>query len=123
MTGTALWLRVLGVVVIVLGLAVLEPDGTSFAQRVGVPALLAAGALALVRNPAAVALGTAVLAAIHSDPGAADPVTGVIYPAAAATAGLVLVVIFARRFRTRILATRAERWAPRRGGTSEAGRQ
>lgn len=113
MTGAALWLRVLGVVVIVLGLAVLEPGGTSLGQRVGVPAVLAVGAWALVRNLAAVALGTAVLAAIHSEPGAADPVTGVIYPAAATAAGLVLVVIFVRRFRARILATRAARWAPR----------
>jgi hypothetical protein len=89
-----------------------------------VPALLALGAWALVRNVAAVALGTAVLAAIHSDLGAADPVTGVIYPSVAATASLVLAVIFARRFRARILATRAERWAPRHrndGGQSRMG--
>jgi len=113
-TGAALWLRVLGVAVIVVGLAVLEPGATGLDQRLGVPALLAVGAWALVRNLAAVALGTAVLAAIHSNLGAADPVTSVIYPSVAATAGVVLAIIFARRFRARILATRAERWAHRK---------
>jgi len=113
-TGAALWLRVLGVVLILLCLAVLEPSGSGIGQRVGVPILLAVGAYALVRNAAAVALGAAVLAAIHSQPGSTDPVVGIAYPVIAAVAIVVLAVIFARRFRARIIETRAARWGPRR---------
>ncbi len=113
MSGADLAVRVLGMAVICLCLAVFEPGSSSIWQRVGLPVLMAAGAFALVRNLAAVAFGAAVLALIHSRPGAEDPITAFAYPGIAAAALVAFGWILVRRFRSRIAATRAERWASR----------
>lgn len=107
------WLRVLGTVIIVAVLLIYEPGAEGIIQRLGLPLVLAGGALALVQNPAAVAIGALVLSVIHSDLSAASWIPAVAYPLTAAVAALVLATIGWRRFRKNIAATREARWANR----------
>jgi len=108
-----LWLRLLGAGVIVVALVAFDSSSNSLWQSLALPLLLAAGALAMVRNLAAVALGTAVLALIHSNPDAANWVPRIAYPVIAGAAGCVLLGIAGQRFRRRIRSTREQRWASR----------
>lgn len=108
-------LRLAGVVVVALLVVLYQPDGHDPWQRLLIPVGLALGCWMLVQNAAAVALGGGLLALIHSDPGGADPISGIAYPALAALAAVIAGAVFVRRFRQRIAATHEARWRQRRG--------
>ena len=113
MNTDKLWLRTAGVVILIFGLIVYDPTSISATQRLLIPLLMAIGSWALVQNVAAVTLGVAVLAFIHSDLMAASWIDRLAYPLLAATAALLLVLIGAQRFRARIRSTHEARWAER----------
>lgn len=122
MSDSRIWLRLLGTAVIIAALLVYEPGADDVIQRLGLPLILAAGALALVQNPAAVALGTLVLAVIHSDLNAASWIPATAYPLIAVAATLVLLSIGWRRLKDNIAATHEARWASRDHRPGEAER-
>ena len=97
--------------VLLLGVTVIayEPSAGDPVNRLVIPAAWLMG-----QNLAAVALGACLLAVIHSSPSSADWIDARAYPGLAALAGVILVSIFARRFRRRIEETREARWAHRR---------
>lgn len=113
MNGDRVWLRVLGTLVLALSLLVFETGSEQLWQSLLLPLVMAAAALALVQNLAAVAFGTLILAVIHSDLGAAGWVPRLAYPAVASAAVLALMTIAIARFRRTIIATRAARWENR----------
>lgn len=115
MNTRGLWLRGAGVAVLILCLLWYVPGADSTAQRLWLPLLMAAGALALTRNLTAVALGGTLLAAIHSDLQATAWIDRLAYPLLALLGALVLAVVLIRRFRARIAATHDARWANRPG--------
>lgn len=112
--------RLAGVALLAVSVVLYEPDAPQTWQRLGMPLVMAATAWLMVQNVVAVALGTLLLAAIHSDPGSADPVEGIGYPLVALAAALLLLVVLAQRFRARIAATHEDRWRSRRGSQSGA---
>lgn len=112
--------RIAGVALLALSVVLYEPESPQIWQRLGLPLVMAAAAWLMVQNVVAVALGTTLLAGIHSQPGSPDPVTGIGYPLVAVTAALVLLGVLVRRFRDRIRSTHDERWQHRRG-TAPAG--
>lgn len=73
------------------------------------PLLAAICAWLLTGSVLAVSLGIALLAGAHSDPGAADPLDGRVYPLLALAATLVIAGILVQRFREALLRVRAER--------------
>jgi hypothetical protein len=107
--------RIAGVALLALSVVLYEPSSPQIGQRLGLPLVMAAAAWLMVQNIVAVALGTTLLAAIHSQPGSPDPVTGIGYPLVAVAAALVLLGVLVRRFRERIRSTHDERWRHRRG--------
>ena len=107
------WQRLAGLLLIFLGLALYDPESSAALHRLLLPALLAAGAWALVQNIAVVALATAVLGVIHLDFAASSWVDRYAYPAITAAAVLTLLAIGIQRFRRRILETREARWSER----------
>lgn len=114
--------RVAGVVLLLAALGLWQPDSAGAIARLGVPLIMALAAGLIVQNVAAVALGAAVLAGIHSAPGADDPVTGIGYPLIACFAALIVIIIFTQRFRARIRATHEARWQNRRTPPGEGRR-
>jgi hypothetical protein len=117
----SIWLRVAGTVILMVTLVIYEPGVDTVLQNLMVPLLMALGALALVQNLAAVALGSTVLATIHTDFNAASWVSRIAYPVIAVTGGSILLIIAINRFRARIAATRAARWADRRNLDNDSG--
>jgi hypothetical protein len=118
--------RLAGVALLAVTVVLYEPDAPQIWQRLGLPLLMAAAAWLMVQNVVAVALGTTLLAAIHSDPGNADPVQGIGYPLTALAAGIVLLGVLTQRFRSRVRATHADRWRHRRdaeGGAHATARE
>lgn len=115
--------RLAGVALLALCVVVYEPAADSVLQQLALPLGMALAAWLMVQNLVAVALGAFLLAAIHGDPGASDPVTGIGYPVVAAAAGLTLLGIFVRRFRARIEATHEARWQGRRGAADATARE
>lgn len=98
---------------IFLGLALYDPESPAALHRLLLPALLAAGAWALVQNVAVVAIATAVLGVIHLDSEAGGWIDRFAYPAITAAALLTLAAIGVQRFRRRIVETREARWSER----------
>jgi hypothetical protein len=108
--------RIAGVLLLALCVVAYEPTATTLQHRLLLPLGMAFAAWLMVQNLAAVAFGTFLLAAIHGDPGARDPIDGIAYPVVAAIAGLLLLGILTQRFRARIRATHEARWRNRRQG-------
>jgi hypothetical protein len=108
-----IWLRVLGTLVLAISLMVFETGSQQLWQSLLLPLVMAAAALALVQNLAAVAFGTLILATIHSDLSATHWVPSLAYPAIAIAAAIALVTIATLRFRQTIASTRDARWANR----------
>jgi len=106
--------RLAGLFLLLVAMLAYEPDAGGLLHRILIPVAMAAAAAMMVQSLAAVALGAGLLAAIHSDAGSPDWVTGRAYPALALASATVLVTILGRRFRRRIVETREARWAPRR---------
>jgi hypothetical protein len=116
--------RVLGVALLAICIVAYEPAAETAWHRLWLPIGMAGAAWLMVQNLAAVCLGAALLAGIHSDPGSADWIPARAYPAVALIASIVLAAILARRFRAHIRATHAARWRHRRdGSTDDAGRE
>ena len=113
MNEDGIWLRALGTLVLAISLVVFETGSQQLWQSLLLPLIMAAAALALVQNLAAVAFGTLVLAVIHSDFSASDWVPRLAYPTVAIAAAVTLAGIAIRRFRRAMIATREARWANR----------
>lgn len=107
---TDLPVRIAGVALLAVCVLAYDGDAPGAWQRLVLPLGMAFAAWLMVRNLAAVALGTALLAGIHSAPGSSDPIAAAGYPLVAAAATLVLIGVFVRRFRARIAATHDARW-------------
>ncbi len=91
-----------------------EPESQALAQRLLLPAVGALGAYLIVANALAVALAVALLAGIHSAPGAQDPLRGWVYPVLAGFASTLVLIILGRRFATYAKATRSTRLEARK---------
>ena len=111
---TDLPIRIAGVALLAACVLAYDGDAPGAWQRLVLPLGMAFAAWLMVRNLAAVALGTALLAGIHSAPGSTDPIAATGYPLVAAGATLVLIAVFIGRFRARIAATHDARWRQRR---------
>jgi hypothetical protein len=109
--------RVAGLVLLGVLVVAYQTDQGDLVNRLLIPLAMAFAAWLLVQNVAAVALGGALLAGIHSDAGSRDWIESMAYPVLAIVGGVVLVVVFARRFRHRIAATHEARWRHRHRGT------
>lgn len=105
--------RSIGLALVILFLFDYAPDGTSLYQRLWLPLIGGVGAYLVIQNVLAVALAVALVAGINSAPGSADPLNGTVYPLLAIGAGIVALVILARRFGAAIRDTRAARQAGR----------
>lgn len=108
------WQRLSGLLVVLACLTIYEPGTRGVAQQLIVPLVMAAGALALVQNLAAIALAMAVLGVIHLDLDANNWIDRVAWPVLTAAALLVLMMIGLKRFKRRINETHDARWADRR---------
>ena len=117
MTADRMWLRGLGTAVLALSLLFYQTGSASLWQSLLLPIIMAAAALALVQNLAAVAFGTLILASIHTDLSATSWVPSLAYPAIAGVAAVLLGGIILQRFRKTIAATREARWARRNSQT------
>ncbi len=114
--------RIAGLLLLLVAMVVYEPGGDQLLHRLLMPVVMAAGAVLLVQNLAAVALGALLLATIHSDMGSPDWIEARAYPALAVVAGVILLTVLGRRFHRRIVDTREARWAPRRRQETEQDR-
>jgi hypothetical protein len=99
---------------VLICLAFYDSGATDPLHALILPLVMACGAWLLVQNPAAVALGVAVLAAIHADLNAVSWIERVAYPLVALAASTLLALIGARRFARRIADTHEVRWSGRR---------
>jgi len=108
------WLRFAGLLLLITCLGFYDPDTGNMLHRLLIPLLMALAAWAMVQNLAAVALGTAVLATIHSDLSADSWIDRLAYPALAAMSSLALLTVAGLRFRRRIHETHDARWTARR---------
>lgn len=108
------WLRVSGLALLIGCLALYDPEASGAVQDLLIPLAMALAAWAMVQNLAAVSLGVAVLALIHSDPSAPGWVEGRAYPLLTLAAGITFAAIVLSRFRQRVRDTHQARWAERR---------
>jgi len=111
--------RVAGLALLAVLVVAYQTDQGDLVNRLLIPVAMAVAAWLLVQNVTAVAFGGALLAGIHSDPGSRDWVASMAYPILAVIGAVVLAVVFARRFRQRIIATREARWRHRRRDTGQ----
>jgi hypothetical protein len=105
--------RMVGLAVITGVLLLYVPDSERLSNRVVLPAIAVFGAWLAVKRLGVVALAVALLAAIHSAPGAADWVVGIFYPSMALLSFAVFAYLAAKRLRDQARATRDARWATR----------
>lgn len=105
--------RVIGLALVVVFLLTWEPNTSNFVQRLALPALFAAGAYLVLAHLGAVVIAIALLAGIHSAPGADDWIAGWAYPSIAFTATLVAIWLYLGRFLAHVRATRDARLAQR----------
>ena len=98
--------RMCGLVLVIAFLLSYEPQSEALLQRLVLPAIGALGAYLIVANALAVALAVALLAGIHSAPGADDVLRGWVYPGLAVVSGAIVVTILSRRFAAYAKATR-----------------
>lgn len=109
-----LWYRLAGLAVLLVCLALYEPGAPGTLHRLVYPLVMAAGAWALVQNGVVVVLAGTVLAAIHTDLGSADWISGIAYPALVVTGAVLLLGAVTLRFRRWIAETHDARWRDRR---------
>ncbi len=112
--------RIAGLVLLGALMVAYQPEAGGLVNRLLIPLVMALATWMMVQNVAAVAIGTGVLAAIHSDPGSSDPLESIAYPALAAASGVVLAAVFVQRFRRRIAETHEARWRHRRQPPDES---
>ena len=105
--------RVVGLALAVVLLLTYEPGAPGMVNRIALPALLVLAGWLALRSAVALALAVTLLAGIHSVPGAADPYSGIVYPAIAAVSAATALVLLVSRFRRRVNETRAARWSER----------
>lgn len=84
-------------------------DHAGLLSLVVLPAVAALAAWAVTGSVLAVAIGTALLAGAHSEPGASAPIPALVYPAACLVATLVVAVLLGRRFAAAMAVRRAQR--------------
>jgi uncharacterized membrane protein len=106
--------RVAGLVLLGALVVAYQTEQEDVVNRLLIPVAMAAATWLMVQNVAAVAIGGGLLAGIHSDPGSRDWITSFAYPALAAACAVIVVVVFAQRFRRRIADTHEARWRNRR---------
>ncbi|MFU8817238.1 MAG: hypothetical protein ACNA7W_17965 [Pseudomonadales bacterium] len=106
--------RIAGLILLGVLVVAYQPDLDNPIHRLVIPIAMAVATWMLVQNAAAVALGAGLLAGIHGNPGSADWIVGIAYPALAALCAAIVAVVFWGRFRRRIAATHQQRWQNRR---------
>jgi multidrug transporter EmrE-like cation transporter len=106
-------LRLSGLLVLIICLSAYDPEHGSVLHRLLIPLTMALASWALVQNVAAVALGSMVLAFIHTDLAASDWIARIGYPILTGLSALILAVVAWRRFKQRIRETHEARWSDR----------
>lgn len=112
-------LRVAGVLLAAAVVFVLDTESNSAWHALWLPLLLVLAAYLMTQAPMAVAFATLALALIHTDIGAAGWIESRAYPLLALLSLGACAVIGWQRFRQRIAATHAERWADRAAARSD----
>jgi len=115
--------RLAGLLALFGAMLIYDPEAISLWQRLGLPVLMALGAWLTAQSLMPVLLGVLVLAAIHSDLDAGDPLARLAYPALAALAGVAMAAMVAQRFRNRMRQTRSARWRSRQGPDHSAAQE
>lgn len=105
--------RIAGLLILTVCFAIYDPQNASVTHSLALPLIMALGAWALVQNAAIVALATALLAGLASNPGSGFWIEAYAYPVIATIAGVTVAAITAQRFRQRIQDTHAARWSNR----------
>ena len=105
--------RISGLLILIVCFAIYDPQSASLTHRLVLPLIMVLGAWALVQNAAIVALATALLAGLASNPGSGFWIEAYAYPVLAIVAGVTVAAITAQRFRQRIQDTHAARWSNR----------
>jgi uncharacterized membrane protein YvlD (DUF360 family) len=105
--------RIAGLLILTVCFAIYDPQSASVTNRLALPLIMALGAWALVQNTAIVALATALLAGLASNPGSGFWIEAYAYPLLATVAAITFAAITAQRFRQRIQDTHAARWSNR----------
>ena len=113
------WLRVCGVLLAAPVVFLLDPQSTSAWHALWLPLALVLAAYLMTQAPMAVAFATLALAVIHTDLNASGWIENRAYPLLALISLGVCAIIGWQRFRQRIAATHAERWAARQGAVDD----
>lgn len=113
-TASSLAIRGLGVAIIGIALAVYRDTLPGIYTDLFLPIAFAVGTWLVVRNLAAVCLGSSLLALAHSDPSSTDWVVGIAYPVIALSCFATTIGIYGVRFRKHIGETHDARWRSRR---------
>jgi uncharacterized membrane protein len=108
--------RIAGLVLLGVLVVAYQTEQDDLVHRLLIPVAMALATWLMVQNVAAVAIGGGLLAGIHSDPGSRDWIESIAYPVLAVTCAVIVVTVFARRFRRRIRDTHEARWRDRRAG-------
>jgi len=114
-TSRSTLLRGLGLILILASSLIFDSHLDEPLHDLWLPLVMAIGAMLALQNILAVALGTTALAGIHTNFHSADWVPAQAYPLLALLGSVTIAVILVRRFRERIITTRADREARRRG--------
>ena len=105
--------RVLGVAVLLAVALIYDANSDSLLHRLAVPSAMAIGAWLVVQNLAAILIAITLIAITRSDLANSELLASRVYPGIALAGGVSLGGITLKRFRARILATRADRWRHR----------
>lgn len=114
-TSRSTLLRGVGLTLILASSLIFDSHSDEPLHDLWLPLVMAIGAMLALQNILAVALGTTALAGIHTNVHSTDWVPAQAYPLLALLGSVTIAVILVRRFRERIVTTRAEREARRRG--------
>jgi hypothetical protein len=112
-TSRSTLLRGLGLTLILGSSLIFDSHSDTPLHDLWLPLVMGIGAILALQNILAVALGTTALAGIHTNFHSVDWVPAQAYPLLALLGSVTIAVILVRRFRERIITTRAEREARR----------
>ena len=103
-----------GVAIIAVSLAVYTEALPVVATDLILPIAFGVGIWLVIRNLAAVCLGSGLLALAHSDPYGPDWIAGIAYPVIAVSCFATTISLYAIRFRRHVSDTHEARWRSRR---------
>ncbi len=112
--ASSLAIRGLGVAIIGIALAVYRDTLPGITTDLLLPIAFAVGTWLVIKNLAAVCLGSALLAFAHSEPSSADWIASIAYPVIAVSCLATTIGIYGIRFKKHVGDTHDERWRSRR---------